>query len=112
MRAFYSVNVKVRIIKITDQILDSYLIQATFDSSISVSFAVKLRAFDNALTFFEKAEEFSMKCGNKANVTLLREAEQCIKIWLEKKENQGTGNKRNSDDQENHTNSDDDENDP
>lgn len=49
---------------------------------------MKVKAYDKALVHFERAEDHGMKCGNKANVTLLREAEQCIKIFLEKKENQ------------------------
>lgn len=42
---------------------------------------------DRALTSFEAAEENGLRCGNKGNVSLLREAQQCLKVWIEKREN-------------------------
>jgi hypothetical protein len=50
------------------------------------------------LEHFEKAEDLSVKLNNKGNVQMLREACQCIKIYLEHetqgtlpKENEGSG---------------------
>jgi len=62
-------------------------------------FPVKLKQFEKAMLYFAKGEEYALKCGNKANVGLLREADQCIKIWLEKKDTfqPETPSKRNSD---------------
>jgi len=41
---------------------------------------------EKALQHFEQAEEFALRCGNKNNVNLLREAQQCLKTWMEKRE--------------------------
>lgn len=46
-------------------------------------------ALENALAQFERAEENAIICGNKGNVSLLREAQQCLKVWIEKRENKG-----------------------
>ncbi|OXA50583.1 Tetratricopeptide repeat protein 25 [Folsomia candida] len=45
---------------------------------------VKSKTFDKANQHFEKAEEYALNCNNKANVGMLREAEQCIKIYMER----------------------------
>lgn len=55
---------------------------------------------EHALACFELAEESAIKCGNKGNVSLLREAQQCVKIWIEKRENKSNeqpGTSRGSD---------------
>lgn len=51
---------------------------------------VKTMNLDRALTCFEQAEENAVKCANKGNASLLREAQQCLKVWIEKRENKST----------------------
>ncbi|OXA59227.1 tetratricopeptide repeat protein 25 [Folsomia candida] len=57
----------------------------------------KTRSFEKALDHFEKAEDYALKCGNKGNVTLLREGQQCIKVYLDKQNpDSAAPNKRSS----------------
>ena len=44
-------------------------------------------ALEKAEKQFIEAEKLAMSAGNNANVSLLREAQQCLKVWQEKREN-------------------------
>jgi hypothetical protein len=56
---------------------------------------------------FEKAGNYAMKCGNKANVQLLHEAEQCLRAYLEKQV-PDSAKKSDDNDSDEHEKSDDD----
>jgi hypothetical protein len=47
---------------------------------------IKNMALDQAESQFLAAEKHAMAAGNFANLTLLREAQQCLKVWQEKRE--------------------------
>ncbi|ODN01080.1 Tetratricopeptide repeat protein 25 [Orchesella cincta] len=51
---------------------------------------IKTMNLEKALSHFEAAEENGLGCNNKANVTLLREAQQCLKVWIDKRETKTT----------------------
>lgn len=45
---------------------------------------MKAKFFEGAEGHFQDAEELAIKCGNNGNVTLLREAQHCIEVYMDK----------------------------
>jgi len=44
------------------------------------------KSFEKAIPHIEQAERYALFCNNKANISMLREALHCIKIYLEKQD--------------------------
>lgn len=47
---------------------------------------VKSMNLHSALLHFEAGEDLATAAGNSVNNKLLREAQQCLKVWIEKRE--------------------------
>lgn len=47
---------------------------------------VKVRAFDAAVPHFEQAEGYAIECNNKGILQMVREAQQCIKLYIDKED--------------------------